>query len=665
MAYDITINGIDRTADVLDKTVVIEDVINDKQNVCRFSMVDRSGNGIPSTDQEIVITNASGTRQFGGYILSVGLSQRSEGVIKIDVNCIDYVRLLDRNLVHKSYSSMTDLAIIQDVISTYCPGFGITTANVVSGVTIDQISFNYLQVSQVMRRICDLTGRNWYIDYSKDVHYFPLIQSAAPFNITATKTTYQINDSMVTAPTGVLQQDASFDVLNSWVALTAAANNQAGRVSYQKKLAESFVIYGEFFNGVSSGGADANWVWWGCSSEPQTEDAGAGYGGFLVAMDEHDDVIQIWFDGTLLSSVAFANLDNNTWRTLQIEVTGFTIVVKIEGSTVLTYNGTPRALGGIYTGFGARTGGFNNIHRCREFQVYDTVGSYDYYGLRINKDASQLKNRIYVRGGTKLSDTTTYSEKGDGQKRKFVLPDKPHNLALTVNGVGQSIGIKNIDTSGSNWYLNFQEKFLEQDISGTVLSTTDILSLSYKYDIPILVAVEDTTSITNSGVKEFAVFDKSISTTQAARDRASAELTDYANNIIEGGFSTYTAGFISGQYINITLSNYGISDNYLVQRVVSKSLGAGLYTYDISVASSKTMGIIRFLIELLEANKNLIELDSDEVVDELLSVQDSLLSDSLTEILTIDSSGPYFTWCTDSLQATPITRARWDLFGWG
>ncbi|MBN2262409.1 MAG: hypothetical protein JW735_05815, partial [Prolixibacteraceae bacterium] len=101
------------------------------------------------------------------------------------------------------------------------------------------------------------------------------------------------------------------------------------------------------------------------------------------------------------------------------------------------------------------------------------------------------------------------------------------------------------------------------------------------------------------------------------------------------------------------------------QKVIARSLGGGNYYYQVYIASSKTLGIIKFLIGLLETNKNLIELDDDEVVDELFQITDELLSDSLTDNLTIDSTGPYFTWCTDSLDATPITRARWNLFQWG
>jgi len=476
MAYSITVGGVDRTADIIAKSITIEDVINDKQNTCRFQLMDLSGSGAPQTDDEIIITLADNTRIFAGYIVSVVLAKKNRGSVLFEVSSVDYARLLDQNLVHQTYEDMTDQAIIQSIIDEYCAGLGISYTNVLLSVTISQVSYNYLQVSQVFKKICDLTGRNWYIDYNKDVHYFPLTTNTTPFNIDNT------ND--------------------------------------------------------------------------------------------------------------------------------------------------------------------------------------EYIDLKISKNSAQLKNRVYVRGGTKLSDYTTYSVKGDGVARSFPLPDKPHSVSITVNGSAKTLGIKNIHTSGYDWYLNYDEKYLEQDTGGSVLTSSDTLAITYKYDIPILVALEHTASIADNGIKEFAIFDKSITTTDAARDRASAELTDYANAIIEGSFRTHTAGFISGQYININLSEYGINDNYIVQKVVARSIGAGNFIYDISLASSKTMGIIRFLIELLESNKNLIDLDENEVVDELFELTDSLLTDSLLDSLVIDSMGGYATWCAGS-ETTPATRARWELFQWG
>jgi hypothetical protein len=264
-----------------------------------------------------------------------------------------------------------------------------------------------------------------------------------------------------------------------------------------------------------------------------------------------------------------------------------------------------------------------------------------------------------------LSDFTTYSTKGDAETTKFLLPDKPHDVSVTVNSVSKTLGIKHIHTSGYDWYLNYEEKYIEQDSGGSVLGTSDILEVTYKYDIPILVAIEDTASIAEFGQREFAIFDKSITTTQAARDRATAELTDYANNIIEGEFDTYTAGFVSGQYINIELTEYDVDADYIVQSVTAHSFGAGNFRYKVKLASAKTMGIIRFLIELLEANKNLIELDENEVVDELYNIEDRLLSDSLVDALVTDSTGPYFTWCEPSPAGEISTRMRWEMFQWG
>lgn len=476
MAYNVSINGIDRTGDVINQSIVIEDIINDQVNTCNLTLTDLSGNGIPSTDDEIIITLSDATIIFGGFILSTVVSTKGTGAAYAQIHCVDYTRLFDRNLVHKSYEDATDLEIIEDIVATYCGGFGITTDNVIEGITLSQISFNYVQPSQALRRLCDLTGRNWFIDYEKDIHYFPLTTDAAPFNIA--------------------------------------------------------------------------------------------------------------------------------------------------------------------------TGG-SNFNR-----------------LSISKDSSQLKNRVYVRGGTKLSDSTTYEEKGDGKKKVFVLPDHPHDVTVAVNGVSKTLGIKNIDLTGFDYYLNFQEKYVEQDVGGVVLGTGDTLTVVYKYDIPILVAQENTASIAESGVEEFAIFDKTITTTDAARDRATAELTDYANAIVEGGFSTFTNGFKSGQYITINHSTYGINADYIIQKVRAESIGSGNFEYEIKIASVKTMGIIRFLIELLEANRNLIELDDDEVVDELFMLSDSLFADSLTEALTIDSAGPYRTWASDSLEAT-VTVAKWNLFQWG
>lgn len=673
--YSVTINGIDRTADIINKTLVISDELNDKQNTCEFQMRDLSGFGIPDTESEIIITMPDGDRLFGGYIIKVQTAKAGE--VYASISCIDYVRLFDSNLVNRGYTGMTDKAIIQDIVARYCPGFGITTNNVIQGVTIDQINFNYVQPSQALRRIADLTGRNWYIDYYKDIHYFPLLTNTSPFNIEDTPapvTTTFIDEDMQTTPSGVLKGVAAY-VSPSYVLLTGPWDSQYGQIEYSKALPSSFIADFDFtigFGGVPPLAADAIWFYFGCSITPNNEDQIESYDGYLIIYDEYNDEIQLSFDGTRLASVAQTGLDNEALRNGKVVIDGTNIKIYLDSVLKLEYNDIPRTLGGTRLGLGARTGAYVNEHRINRFRVYSVAENNtatDYKGLVITKDGSQLKNRVYVRGGTQLSDFTNYQEKGDGIKTQFVLPDKPHDVTIEVDRgsgfVEETVGIKNVDTENFDWYLNFQEKYIEQDAGGAILDNTDTVKITYKYDIPILVAVENGDSIQEFGQKEFPIFDRSISTQQEARDRATAELTDYAAHIIEGSFRTFTNGFRSGQYITINLAAYGVNANYIIKRVVAHSFGGGKFYYEISLASAKTMGIIRFLIELLEANNKLVQVSDDEVVDNLLAVADALLGDSLQDNLTIDSAGPYATWSTDSLQSSPSTRARWDLFQWG
>lgn len=668
--HSITINAVERKGDIKAKSLTITDVINDVVNTCKFILEDISGNGIPNNDQEIIVKDVDGNVIFSGYVVNVSYINRVKagGIAAVNVSCIDYGRLLDRNLVHRTYTSQTDAAIIQDIITRYCAGAGITVNNVIEGVTIDQIAFNYIQPSQAIRRICELTGRSWYIDYDKDIHYFPTTTNAAPFNIgDHTERTNYIDDNMIGDYVGTLKNNATHDSADGFVTLTPASGSKNGQIEYTSALASIFTAEFDVWAGGGSG-ADAIYFYWGCSSTPTGEDSAAG--GYVVAIDEYDDEIQLQFNGTPLTSVAYSSLDNSIWRRVKIVVNGTNIKVYVGNVLQIDYDDTSRTLPGNRVGLGARTGGSTNEHRVKILHVYTPANSAtDYQGLSISKDASQIKNRVYVRGGTKLSDFTTYIEVGDGEKTQFVLPDKPHDVTLEVDRgsgyVEESVGIKNVDTTGYKWYLNFQEKYVEQDDGETVLSATDKIRLTYKYDIPILVAVENTSSILENGQREFAIFDKSITTTQAARDRASGELTDYANDIIEGSFVTWTQGFVSGQYMNISKTEYDVDDDYIIQKVVARSIGAGEYQYEVYIASAKTLGIIKFLIELLEANKNLIELDDDEVVDELLQLSDSLLDDSLLDSLVIDSTGPYHVYQQDSAPyIEDLGIARWGLSQW-
>jgi len=467
--YSITINGDDRTDCVYNKSVVISDDAGDAPSLLTFGFFNRNGGNVPVCEQEVLVTR-NGTKLFAGYITEIAYTKLGGSTVKLIIDCIDYTRTLSRKMVVEGYEGETDKAIIEDIVSKYCQGTGITITNVVEGITINQISFNYMSPAQCFSQICALTGRSWYLDYDKDIHYFTLTTSATPFNI----------DS----------------------------------------------------------------------------------------------------------------------------------------------------------------------------------GNDEYYELTINKNNSNIKNRVYVRGGTYESEEVNFTQVADGEQVVFLIPDElvEYSWTLKVDTVEKSLGIKNVDkTANWDYLVNISEKYFECALAGTPAVDT-VMSLDYKYYIPILVAVEDTTSIEDVGVYEYAIFDKNITTKQQGRDRAQAELTDYANTLVDGTFYTKTNGFMAGQYININLTEMAVNDNYLVQRVTARSLGGGEFEYVVTIASAKKIGIVNFLISLLEQDKNALNIDDYETVDELLEVDDDgvEIDDDPSNNITLTDKEPPYEW----------GDFKWGLFEW-
>jgi hypothetical protein len=281
------------------------------------------------------------------------------------------------------------------------------------------------------------------------------------------------------------------------------------------------------------------------------------------------------------------------------------------------------------------------------------IGSYK--NLTLNLDNSSIRNRVYVRGSTKLSDFTTFSMVADGEQTVFNLPDKPHEITMTVDSVAKTIGIKNIDDPDDfDYLLNYQEKYIE---CGSASAPTEglVVEFTYKYDIPILVAIEDTDSIEEYGQLEYAIFNTDIKTTEQARARATAELQDYAYPTYSGSFVTETIGFSAGQQMKIDISELGINVDFLVKSVKATSLGNGHFVYTISIVSSRKLGIIKFLIGMLESNKNALNISSDEVVDELVTIAG--------ESFTITFGTPILT--THEGNYKYDSDADWDTSEWG
>lgn len=85
-----------------------------------------------------------------------------------------------------------DSDIIADINTNFLNGEGITTTDYVSaGIRISELNFNYVPANEALNTICDITGRTWYVDPYKRLHYFARTENNAPFNINSTSNNWR------------------------------------------------------------------------------------------------------------------------------------------------------------------------------------------------------------------------------------------------------------------------------------------------------------------------------------------------------------------------------------------------------------------------------------------------------------------------------------------
>jgi hypothetical protein len=90
------------------------------------------------------------------------------------------------------YSAMVgkaayDYQIIKDIADNFFDGEGIDAETYVStGVRVPELNFNFAPGNEAINTLCKVTGRSWYIDSTKALHYFARSDNPAPFDITST-----------------------------------------------------------------------------------------------------------------------------------------------------------------------------------------------------------------------------------------------------------------------------------------------------------------------------------------------------------------------------------------------------------------------------------------------------------------------------------------------
>lgn len=245
--------------------------------------------------------------------------------------------------------------------------------------------------------------------------------------------------------------------------------------------------------------------------------------------------------------------------------------------------------------------------------------------LQIDKSNSQMRNSVYVLGGTFVGNARTETYDGVANQLQFPLANKfSEKPTVTQNGSPIAVGTEYLQDFSDGPYValwDFNQKYLRFQTAPTAGDTIAITGTPL---VPVIVKVNEPTSITNNGLRQFKIEDKSIKDTDTARQRAQAELQAYKDGVASGSFSTYTDGLRSGQTIKIKNTLLDIDESFLIKKVRAKMLTNDTIFYTITLVSFKITGIIELLQDLLNIKTELTELDENVTLTKVENILETI-----------------------------------------
>jgi hypothetical protein len=135
----------------------------------------------------------------GGYLFAGTVRRVQQGYdkqlgnVNWTVTAVDYAAwLFNRRRPVKSYVSQSVSSVVVDLVSTFSTGF--TTTHVVGSLGTVTVSFDGTSdLGSCLTYLANLIGAYWYIDTSKDVHFFTSESDVLPDPLQAGNTTAQID----------------------------------------------------------------------------------------------------------------------------------------------------------------------------------------------------------------------------------------------------------------------------------------------------------------------------------------------------------------------------------------------------------------------------------------------------------------------------------------
>ncbi len=180
----------------------------------------------------------------------------------------------------------------------------------------------------------------------------------------------------------------------------------------------------------------------------------------------------------------------------------------------------------------------------------------------------EYRNVQYLQSSYAETSSLTQNFKGDGKNQTFTvgfpIAKEP---TVTLNSLPQTVGIKGVDISGYDWYWNEGENTVVQDTTGTVLTASDDLEITYIGYYKLITKVTESAEVTRqrlaqgfgTGKIEKTYKDITLKSQDTALEAAKAKLAHYATVGIQLEYDTLAGGLAVGTMQSVTLPILGLA----------------------------------------------------------------------------------------------------------
>lgn len=269
------------------------------------------------------------------------------------------------------------------------------------------------------------------------------------------------------------------------------------------------------------------------------------------------------------------------------------------------------------------------------FNIDDTGGKIDWPSIDIDNTITNLKNSIYVIGGTYKKEFTAlntpdnYTTVG-GQVIYQIAYRYTGSFFVTLDGVVQSQGVdQQDDPSMFEVLYNSGGPFLRFTSDPGTGHNLKVYGFA---EIPIVAHVQDSASIGTFGEYQDSIIDPQIKTVAEAQERAEAELTEFGHAVYDVKFNTLSTGLRIGQTIMLNSAKFGVTNYPLViKRIEAVSHTPNALKYQVEAIGSDNVTFTDIMLTLLQQQNGANQVDPSTVLQILLDIEETIqVDDSIT-----------------------------------